>query len=61
MSYLLIARIRTNAWRVLEALLPQSNFRNIKPKLSNCPSDLPCSLRAPQSRFKTPDPNLQIK
>lgn len=34
------------AWRVLKVLLPQSNFRNVKPKLSNGPSDLPCSLRA---------------
>lgn len=47
-----------NAWRVL---LPQSNFRNVKPKLSNWPGDMPCSLRAPQSWFKTPDHNLQIK
>ena len=34
------------AWRVLKVLLPQSNFRNVKPKLRNGPSDLPCSLRA---------------
>lgn len=60
MYYLLIKRVKMKTWQVLEVPFPQSDFINVKPRLSNCPVMCPES-RSPQSLFTTPDCNLLIR
>lgn len=52
MYYLLIEGSQIKAWRVLKVLTPQSNFINVKTKLSNCPREVPRRTELPRASLK---------